>query len=278
MGPDRVRPSGLLEYSEAVKTDPNTPATDSEAPPAESQHTPTKAERIEELMLIGSLDASGIRAKLLIAATLVLCLALVTSCAPGAVSGFSSGSTATSYSRGLPGCEWWGTRVFFQDNSVEGVRACLAAGANVNYRDESGFTPLHSAAWLNPDPAVIVALVRAGADVNARDWRGPVNDATPLHWAVLDDPDIDDFSANPAIIRTLVAAGARVNARDSQGWTPLHWAAYRASPAIVRALLDVGADASARAYGSNAAPWHLAQENNALIGTDVYWRLYEGRF
>ena len=48
-----------------MRTKPNTPATDPEAPPAESQHPPTKAERIEELMLVGSLDAAGIRAKLL---------------------------------------------------------------------------------------------------------------------------------------------------------------------------------------------------------------------
>ena len=36
-----------------MKTDPNTSTTDPEVPPAESQHTPTKAERIEELMLVG---------------------------------------------------------------------------------------------------------------------------------------------------------------------------------------------------------------------------------
>ncbi len=48
-----------------MKTDPNRPATDPEELLAEPQHPPTKAERIEELMLVGSLDAAGIRAKLL---------------------------------------------------------------------------------------------------------------------------------------------------------------------------------------------------------------------
>ena len=202
-------------------------------------------------------------------------LALVTSCAPGTAAGFSSGS---SYSASRPGCLGWNTGAFFQHSTVAGVRACLAAGANVNARDEDGFTPLHKAAWLNPDPAVIVALVNAGADVNARDWAGPVTDTTPLHWAVVDSHDVGDFSANPAIIRTLVAAGARVNARDSLGWTPLHWAAHDSNPAIVQALLGAGADASARGYTSGIAPWDLAQDNNALIGTDAYWRLYEGRY
>ena len=53
----------------------------------------------------------------------------------------------------------------------------LAAGADVNARNQRGATPLHMAARSNHNPEVVAELVRAGADLNARDVEGN----TPLH-------------------------------------------------------------------------------------------------
>jgi len=53
-------------------------------------------------------------------------------------------------------------------------------GANVNYRDEYGFTPLHQAA-INGHPQVVQALIEKGADVNVEDNNG----FTPLHQAAM---------------------------------------------------------------------------------------------
>ena len=72
------------------------------------------------------------------------------------------------------------------------VVGCIRAGAKVEARNKSaegrlapsnggpgGFTPLHRAAARNESPAVVAALVEAGARVEARTIFGE----TPLHMA-----------------------------------------------------------------------------------------------
>lgn len=71
--------------------------------------------------------------------------------------------------------------------------------------------PLHEAAWLNDNPAVITALVAVGADVNTRDDSG----MTPLHTATQ-----ENFLST--VIEALLNAGADPSARGSEGRTP--WA------------------------------------------------------
>ena len=44
-----------------------------------------------------------------------------------------------------------------------------------------------------------------------------------------------------------------------------------------RRLADAGADAKARTKAGET-PWDLAKENNAIKGTDAYWRLNDERF
>ena len=57
------------------------------------------------------------------------------------------------------------------------VTALVNAGADLEARDESGLTPLHVAAGGSAVPAVVTALVNAGADLEARTESG----LTPLH-------------------------------------------------------------------------------------------------
>ena len=85
-------------------------------------------------------------------------------------------------------CELWITGT----STLAEVRACLAAGADVNARERGGHTPLHLAACCNDNPAVIAALLEAGAEVNARDEDGD----TPLHLAY-DDPAIPNQQPCP---------------------------------------------------------------------------------
>ena len=59
------------------------------------------------------------------------------------------------------------------------VEMLLAAGAEIEARDEYGETPLHRAAQWSGNPAVVELLLSAGADPNARDHNGD----TPLKYA-----------------------------------------------------------------------------------------------
>ena len=65
-----------------------------------------------------------------------------------------------------------------QQGNIQVVKNNIAIGADVNAKDESESTPLHSAAyWGHKEIAEL--LIAKGADVNAKDDYGK----TPLDWA-----------------------------------------------------------------------------------------------
>ena len=59
-------------------------------------------------------------------------------------------------------CEDWNTEAFLARVDASTVAHCLAAGANVSARDETGATPRHKAAGHSKVPAVVGALLDAG--------------------------------------------------------------------------------------------------------------------
>ena len=84
--------------------------------------------------------------------------------------------------------------------------------------------------------------------------------------------------ATAAHVGHCISQGADPKARDEDGWTPLRRAvAIKAHPAVVKVLLDTGADLEARADGG-VIPVELVPDDSPLRGTDVYWRLNEGRY
>ncbi len=115
-------------------------------------------------------------------------------------------------------CAKWNTPAFFKQATLTDLSRCLRT-KDANARNEIGRTPLHLAAQ-GQVPAVVAALAKAGAEVNARDQRGGW---TPLHLAAW-------FGKSPAVIKALLGAGADLEAKDEAGKTP--WDYARANPAL----------------------------------------------
>ena len=69
-------------------------------------------------------------------------------------------------------CKGWKTQKFFESATLQQVRACFSAGRDPNEVDRQGLTALHRAARETSDPAVIEALLDAGANPRASSRAG----------------------------------------------------------------------------------------------------------
>ena len=76
-----------------------------------------------------------------------------------------------------------------------------------------GWTPAHIAA-IRGQYACIQALIKKGANMNARDNRGQ----TPAHLACT--------HGHSQTLQAILKSGADINLQDANGWTPVHAAAY----------------------------------------------------
>ena len=118
----------------------------------------------------------------------------------------------------------------------ESIQAAIDQGADVNAQNKDGFTPLILAVMLNHDPNVITTLLKAGANVNARDTKLGM---TPLMWAARVNQSLK-------IIRTLLNNGADINARDTDGLTALIEAANtNPNSDVIATLLKAGGGTTA---------------------------------
>jgi len=179
--------------------------------------------------------------------------------------------------------------------NIKAVKQHLAAGEDVNAKDEFGYTPLHNAAWIG-HKEIAELLISKGADVNVVDGDG----YTALDWAIyLDDPSasredkaakkqiavllrkrggktgerlmIEDALIDAALegnieaVKQNLAAGADVNAKDEFGGTPLHNAVWDGHKEIAELLIAKGANVNVLdGDGYTPLDWAESQEHKEL--------------
>ena len=122
-----------------------------------------------------------------------------------------------------------------ENNSPEVVLVLLDAGADANAKDEQDMTALMRAVAKKSSKEIIVMLLDAGADANAKDKEN----VTALMFAVENN--------SPEIAQVLLDAGADANAKDKKKRTVLMRAVKKkSSPKLVKMLLGAGADVNAQ--------------------------------
>uniref|UniRef100_A0A8I6ADJ5 E3 ubiquitin-protein ligase HACE1 n=1 Tax=Rattus norvegicus TaxID=10116 RepID=A0A8I6ADJ5_RAT len=128
--------------------------------------------------------------------------------------------------------------------SVECLVLLLKKGANPNYQDISGCTPLHLAAR-NGQKKCMSKLLEYSADVNICNNEG----LTAIHWLAV--------NGRTELLHDLVQHVTDVDVEDAMGQTALHVACQNGHKTTVQCLLDSGADIN-RPNVAGATPLYFA--------------------
>lgn len=126
-------------------------------------------------------------------------------------------------------------------NSPERVAFLLDKGADINGRDNQGYTPLHHAARSRMSPMVKI-LVGHGANVNERDSDG----FTPLLHAINRN--------HVPTIAALVESKADVELATTQAIRPLTWAIGDGKYYAAKALIELGANVDSESGKEHVTP------------------------
>ena len=115
---------------------------------------------------------------------------------------------------------------------VDAVKKHLAAGADVNAKNKSGYTALHLSAKRGHD-AVAAVLLEAKADVALASRSGK----TALHY-------VADYNGNLDLAKRLIAGQAPINTKDGRKRTPLDYAQLRKRAELAELLRSNGGKTS----------------------------------
>ena len=143
---------------------------------------------------------------------------------------------------------------------LNGVKTWIERGADVNRKDEFGFSPLHWAVAVNSRD-VTDYLLDKGANPNVKDDKYGIPPLMTARDAYLSERLISkgaevrfkDPSGRTALhiasalgakdsVELLIQRGAEINARDKRGATPLFNATINGNGDIVKFLINKGAD------------------------------------
>ena len=140
------------------------------------------------------------------------------------------------------------------DIDIAIIKELVAAGVNIEAKDNSGDTALrHAAVWGYME--TVEALLTVGADINALSKNGST--------ALMDLSQYDNAGHTEKAIR-LVALGADINIQDNKGMTALMYATFR-KPELVKAMLATGtANLEIKDHEGRTALIVAADEGNSM--------------
>lgn len=113
---------------------------------------------------------------------------------------------------------------------LKSARVLLAAGADVNAKNEAGTSPLMRAATQDFHGDIVRLFLENGADINAVDHEG----SSSLHYAIQ--------VGYAEVLQILLRSGADVDIRNLLGETPMEFAKRRGMTSMVTMLQEAGAE------------------------------------
>jgi ankyrin repeat protein len=133
-----------------------------------------------------------------------------------------------------------------QEQGVSTARLLLERGVDVNAQEKDGWTSLHYAAFKGR-VEVAQLLLDHGAKANMETDEGE----SVLH--IVSQGEYDLKEQGVGIARLSLERGVDVNAREKDGWTSLHWAAFKGRVEVAQFLLDHGANANMETANGESA-------------------------
>ncbi len=159
-----------------------------------------------------------------------------------------------------------------KSESLDGVKAAMMSGADINQRDSIGYTPLMRAA-VNGSEDIVKYLCQNNAQLNVQSL---YNEDTALSVAA--------HYNRPSCIKILIESGADINQTDCNGWTPLMHAVKNGSEEIVILLCENNANLNIQNCTHYTAVTLAARYNKpscleVLIkaGADVFLKTSSGK-
>lgn len=161
------------------------------------------------------------------------------------------------------------------EGHVRVIQFCVSMGGNPNLVDWKGWSPLHYAAWGGHVEAVECLLecsnVKGVRDREGRrascvaaereesEARRRLVDLLRCGDELMRAARVDDLHG----VKRCLLEGARVDGRDQNGWSPLHWAAFKGRIKSVKVLLEHGAEVDT-VDDAGYTPLHCAAEAGHL--------------
>ncbi|HEY4785549.1 MAG TPA: ankyrin repeat domain-containing protein [Bacteroidales bacterium] len=159
------------------------------------------------------------------------------------------------------------------------AKLLIEKGANVNTKNNMGWTPLHGACVIagsyGSDFDLAKLLIARGADINPQDKYG----RTPLYcaassfktaWLLIENgADVNAgsnvlhqtlmYESDDELSKLLIKKGFKLNQKDKLGNTELHLAAMRGFTDAIRLLVKYGSEVNAINNGNHTALYYAAK-------------------